>query len=79
MIPDDVVDIIYHDSVNSELEVSVSETNECYTWEVQHMGNQFLISGGWVDFIKNQIKKGIKKIFFYNHGAKSTVVLKVSP
>ncbi|CAJ2664156.1 uncharacterized protein LOC123887276 isoform X2 [Trifolium pratense] len=79
MIPDDVVDIIYHGSVDYELEVSVSETNECYTWEVQHMGNQFLIAGGWVDFLKNQIKKGIKKIFFYNDGAKSTVVLKVSP
>ncbi|GAU31625.1 hypothetical protein TSUD_63740 [Trifolium subterraneum] len=37
MIPDDVVDIIYHGSVDYELEVSVSETNECYTWEVQHM------------------------------------------
>ncbi|PNY07449.1 hypothetical protein L195_g003945, partial [Trifolium pratense] len=76
MIPDSVVDIIYHGSVAYELEVSISETTECYTWEVQHTGVNFLIAGGWVDFLKNQVKKGIKKMFFYNDGAKSTVILR---
>ncbi|XP_045822093.1 uncharacterized protein LOC123914977 [Trifolium pratense] len=44
MIPDSVVDIIYHDSVAYELEVSISETTECYTWEVQHTSVNFLIA-----------------------------------
>ncbi|WJX40410.1 hypothetical protein P8452_27888 [Trifolium repens] len=74
LIPEHVVDIIYNGTVPYEIEVTTYQTDDLYTWEVERKDTKFVIVGGWHEYLRECIAKGVRSIFFAMDGANYTVV-----